>query len=70
MAFAATWMDLKKKKIMLTEVRQCDTNVISYHLYVESKKRGVQRTYLKDRYFLTDFEILIVTKGDRLVGDG
>ena len=33
---AATWMDLEI--ITLSEVRQRKTNIIRYHLYVESKK--------------------------------
>ena len=65
MAFAATRKDLEM--IMLSEVRQWDTNVICYHLYVESKK-GIQRTSLQNRYWFTDFEKLMVTKGDRLGG--
>ena len=36
MEFAATWMDVEI--ITLSEVRQWHTNVICYHLHVESKK--------------------------------
>ena len=35
MPFAATWMDLEM--IILSEVSQRKTNIICYHLYVESK---------------------------------
>ena len=38
MTFAAIWMDLEI--IMLSEVRQWDTNIICYHLHVESKIKG------------------------------
>ena len=38
MPFAATWMDLEI--IILSEVRQRKTNIIWYHLYVESKKKN------------------------------
>ena len=34
MPFVATWMDLDI--IILHEVRQRNTNIIKYHLYVES----------------------------------
>ena len=37
MQFAATWMDLEI--IILSEVNQTKTNIIWYHLYVESKKK-------------------------------
>ena len=36
MSFAVTWMDLEI--IMLSEVSQTKTNIIRYHLHVESKK--------------------------------
>ena len=36
MPFAATWMDLEI--VILSEVSQTKTNIIWYHLYVESKK--------------------------------
>ena len=36
MLFAATWMDLEN--IRISEVRERKTNIIWYHLYVESKK--------------------------------
>ena len=35
-SFAATWMDLEN--IRISEVRERKTNIIWYHLYVESKK--------------------------------
>ena len=36
MPFAATWLDLEI--IILSEISQRNTNIIKYHLYVESKK--------------------------------
>ena len=36
MPFTATWVDLEN--IILSEVSQIKTNIIWYHLYVESKK--------------------------------
>ena len=36
MPFAATWMDLDL--IILSEINQRSTNIIGYHLYVESNK--------------------------------
>ena len=60
MPFAAMCMDLEI--IILNQVRQWKTNIISYHLYVKSK----QRIYLQNRNRLTDFENkLMVIKGDR-----
>ena len=38
MPFIATWKDLEN--IILSEVNQRNTNVIWYHLYVESKKKN------------------------------
>ena len=37
MAFAETWMDLEI--IILSQVRQWKTNIVGYHLHVESLKR-------------------------------
>ena len=45
MAFAATWMDLET--IVLCEVRQWKTNIIWYHLYVESKKKHTNELICK-----------------------
>ena len=37
MPFVVTWMDLEI--ILLSEVSQTKTNIVWYHLYVESKKK-------------------------------
>ena len=36
--FATTWMELER--IMLSEISQRKTNIVCYHLYVESKKEN------------------------------
>ena len=68
MPFAATWMDLEI--IIWSEVSQRKTNIIWYHLYVESKakkeKKRYKWTYLQNRNRLTDIENkLMVTNGKR-----
>ena len=45
MPFATTWMDLEINK--LSEVSQRKTNIISYHLYVESKKNDTNELIYK-----------------------
>ena len=61
MPFAAKWMDLEI--IILTEVSQTKTNIIWYHLYVESKKNDTNELIYKR---LTDIENKpMVTKGER-----
>ena len=60
--FAATWMDLEI--IIVSEVSQRKANIISYHLYVESKKKWYNEVIYKTER-LTDFENkLMVTKGE------
>ena len=53
MPFVATWMDLEI--IILSEVRQKKTNIICYHLYVESKKMTQMNIFAK-RKTLTGLE--------------
>ena len=60
MPFSAAWMYLEI--IILTEVRE---RWISYHLYVESKKKKHKWTYLHNTNRLTDTENKLVTKGER-----
>ena len=52
MPFAATQMDLEI--IILSEVSQTKTNIICYHLYVESKKVIQVNLFTKQR--LRDFK--------------
>ena len=54
MPFTETWMHLEL--IILSEVRQWKTNIIWYHLYVKSKKKGCKWTYLQNKSRLIDFE--------------
>ena len=51
MPFVATWMGLEI--IILSEVSQTKTNIIWYHLYVESKKKWYKGNYLQNRNRLT-----------------
>ena len=53
-----------------TEWSQRKTNIIWYHLHMESNKKWY-RTYLKDRNKLTDFETdLMVSIGETIGGRG
>ena len=47
-SFAATWMDLQI--IILSEVSQRKTNIIWYHLYVESKKMIQMNLFTKQKH--------------------
>ena len=61
MALAATWIDLDI--VILSEISQRKTNIIWYHLYVESKrKKRLKSTYFQNRDSHTENKI-IVTKG-------
>ena len=58
------WMDLMV--IILSEVSQTKTNIMWYHLHVESNTKWCRQTYLQNRNRLTDFENeLLVTKGQQ-----
>ena len=64
MPFAATWMDLEI--IILSEVSQTKTNIICYHLYMESKKVIQMNKFIRQNR-PTDIESkCMVTKGERL----
>ena len=45
MSFAATWME--QELIILSEVKSDTERQISYHLYVESKKKGTNELIYK-----------------------
>ena len=62
MPFAATWMNLEM--IILSEISQTEKdNIISYHLYVDSKV-GHKGTYLWARNRIMDTEnSLVVAEG-------
>ena len=62
--FWAAWMDLEM--IILSEVSQRKTNIIRYHLHVESNfKKWYKWTYLPNRNRLPDFtNKFMVTKGE------
>ena len=52
--------------IILSEVSQTKTNIICYHLYVESKKKWYKWTYIQNRNRPIDVENkLMVTKGEK-----
>ena len=69
LAFLVTWMDLEI--IMLSEVSQTmrhQHQMLSLTCGIWKKRK--QWTSLQNRYWLTDFEKLMVSKGDRLGGWG
>ena len=67
-AFLATWMDLETIMQVKSAI-QWDTNIKCFHWHVESEK-STQWTSLQNRYWLTDFEKLMVSGGDSLGGGG
>ena len=62
MPTAATWMDLEI--IQLSEVSQTKTNILWYHLYVESKKMIQMNLFTKQKQTHRHRNKLIVTKGE------
>ena len=49
MPLVAMWMDLAI--IILSEVSQTKTNIIQYHLYVESEKKKIQTNlFIKQKH--------------------
>ena len=62
MPFAATWVDMEI--IILSEISQRKTNIIRYHLYVESNKNDTDELIYK-RETDSDLKIkLMVTVGE------
>ena len=47
MPFAATWMGLES--VIISEVRQKKTNIVLYHLYVQSKKMIQMNLFTKQK---------------------
>ena len=65
-AFLATWMDLEM--IMLSEVSQTMTQQHQMLSLTCGIEKRTEWTFLQNRYWLTDFEKLMVSKWDRLGG--
>ena len=61
MPFAATWMDLEM--IILSAANQTKTNIILYHLYVESKKMVQRYLFIKQTH--RHRKQIMVTKGEK-----
>ena len=69
MPFVITWMDLEI--IKLSEISQTKTNIIPYHLFVESKKKNDTNAliYKTEQNRLTDIENkVMITEGDSVEG--
>ena len=65
MPFVATRMNLEI--IILNEVSQRKTNIVLYHLYVESNKNDTKNLFIKQK--LIDFKAnLMVTIGETVQG--
>ena len=63
MPFAATWMDLKI--ILQSEISQTKTNIIQYHVYVESKTMIQMNLFTKEKQTHKHKNKVSVTKGER-----
>ena len=61
MPFAATWMDLEM--VILSAANQTKTNIILYHLYVESKKMVQRYLFIKQTH--RHRKQSMVTKGEK-----
>ena len=61
MPFAATWMDLEM--VILSAANQTKTNIILYHLYVESKKMVQRYLFIKQTH--RHRKQIMVTKGEK-----